>query len=151
MHFTLDFQEKDVDDEDSKRRKWHFLEKSELFLVVFEKLTLLSATFMDRTEDKVLPRNIWSAFRKTGMDYAPISWSKGRVVSEIHYRSWIFLFFCFFTLWLCLLYMNLAWICLDKNGGIYQNFSTSYQDVFHDFASGFSFQCFARWICRRMF
>lgn len=73
MHFTLDFQEKMSTMKILSGENGTFWRNQNFFFVVFENLTLLSATFMDRMEEKVLPRNIWSAFRKTGMDYAPIS------------------------------------------------------------------------------
>lgn len=69
MHFKLDLKRKeDVDEEEKKWWKWHFFQKSDLYLalfVVLENGTLLSAAFTDRWRDgwkSASERPIWSAF-----------------------------------------------------------------------------------------
>lgn len=93
MHFTLDFQEKDVDDEETKWRKWHFFGEIRTFFCCFRELDSfvcnIHREMSERTEEKVLPRGQFGVpLGKNGVDYAPISWSEDALSREF----WGFIF-----------------------------------------------------------
>lgn len=134
------------------------------FFVVLENLTLLSETFTDRwangpEEKKVLPRTIWSAFRKTGMDWdLRLCLLEQRCVGNlgIHIRSGLFLCFfissdCVYCTWTFLkrlLGLDAAFLTqLDLSGQKWRIYAVQmragvrvkFPAYYHDFAWDFPF------------
>lgn len=122
-----------------------FLKKSELFLLFLRTwLYYLQHSWIE-WKKKCFQGLFGVPLGKTGMDYAPVSWSKDALFRGIRGftfgAGFSFVLFLFFTLWLCLLYMNFRKNGLDLLGQKWRNIPE-----IHDLKSGYF-----PWLCLGFF